>query len=400
MNKLNISSFGQPPEDLDQSIPLEPMRIKTMGQQQDAMKALLTELVNTHPTKLTAKQRDSLRSVYRQVLLNVINNSLRRMYSAFPRGKNAYEKGGYWHKLGLTYTFIVAAVDRLESEGLIVQMKGFYNRNTGSSRITRIFALDKLFSYIDIEQVVNSVEFDWDDSTPVGLKNFPYSADSLADNHPDVKRVRAINSFLKNHHWILRSPIRIIYSNNPVYSGRVYTRFQNMNKELRAGMLIDGKPTVELDFKSNHLMMLIAMQGLPLPNDPYQDIADRAGVTRDEVKQFATVAIGSPNRVNGFKALNAKGFTNKKSQHINDALLDLFPGVPLFRGFGAALQSLEGQITLDVIFAGARRGIVVLPIHDSFITTTEHKEWLKDEMLKQWSIHVKEGAVTRVEQKG
>jgi hypothetical protein len=86
--------FGRPPEDLDYSFPLEPMRVKTLEGQTNVFKEFLTELVNTHPTKLTAEQRDDVRSVYRQVLLNVIYNSTRRIYTALPRGTAAFKEGG------------------------------------------------------------------------------------------------------------------------------------------------------------------------------------------------------------------------------------------------------------------------------------------------------------------
>lgn len=77
-----MSSFGLPPEDLDYSLPLEPMRQDVVGEQQSALKDLLTELINSHPTKLTNDQRHHLRDVYRQILLNVIYNSIRRVFTA------------------------------------------------------------------------------------------------------------------------------------------------------------------------------------------------------------------------------------------------------------------------------------------------------------------------------
>lgn len=85
--------FGRPPEDLDYSFPMEPMRVKTLGGQTGEFKEFLTELVDTHPTKLTAEQRDDVRSVYRQVLLNVIYNSSRRIYTALLVGQQHSKRG-------------------------------------------------------------------------------------------------------------------------------------------------------------------------------------------------------------------------------------------------------------------------------------------------------------------
>jgi hypothetical protein len=392
--------FGRPPEDLDYSFPLEPMRVKTLEGQTNVFKEFLTELVNTHPTKLTAEQRDDVRSVYRQVLLNVIYNSTRRIYTALPRGTAAFKEGGYWSKLGLTYRFTVAVLDRLVADEYLVQMKGVYNCARGFARLTRIFGTNKLSKRIDTEKLMQSVEFCWDDDTaPVVLTNFPYSADVLGDDHPDVLRVMAINKFLKNHAWQQKGPIRIIYKNNPMYGGRVYTRFQNLRRETRLEMKIDGEPVVELDYKANHLSMLIAMQGFPIPEDPYELIACDTRQTREQIKKFVTAALGASSEGSAFGAMKQHRFNRQVFESVRDALLSRFPGIPLFKGFGTALQSLEGQIALDIMYAGAKAGVVVLPVHDSFITTSKNKQWLLEQMMAQWANHVRAGAEVKIDAK-
>ena len=393
-------NFGSPPEDLDYSIPMEPMRLRSMRGQQDVLKDFLSELVDTHPTKLTKPQRDDVRSVYRQVLLNVIYNSVTRIYSAVPRGTQSFKDGTYWSKLGLTFRHTVAVLDRLAEDDYILQMKGVYNGPAGFSRLTRVFGTDKLAQRIDIEKLISDVEFFWDDdAVPVVLTGFDYSADRLEADHPDVERIRAINKFLKNHHWQQRGPVRIVYKNSPMHGGRVYTRFQNMPKQHRWKMKIDGKETVELDFKANHLSMLIAMQGVPLPKDPYLSIAGATGLSRDQVKNFVTSSLGASGETSAFNSLKKYRFNKELFCQVRDALLELFPGVPLFRGFGTVLQSLEGQIALDIMYQGALDHVVVLPVHDSFVTTQENKQWLWQQMLKQWAHHVKEGAVPTIDEK-
>ena len=63
------------------------------------------------------------------------------------------------------------------------------------------------------------------------------------------------------------------------------------------------------------------------------------------------------------------------------------------------MQSLEGQIALDIMYRGATTGIVVLPVHDSFITTEEHEEWLFKEMEHQWRKHLGVTQGTRIDKK-
>ena len=395
-----MSSFGPTPEDLDYSLPLEPMRLNVIGELQPALKALLTELIDTHPTKLTKDQKHDLRDVYRLLLLNVVYNSTRKVYTALPRGTQSFHKGSYWSSCGLTFKFTVTALDRLVEDNLIVQMRGVYNGPGGFSRLTRVFGTDKLAQRVDAQKIAEAVDFGWgDDAAQVVLTDFPYKANTLSKDHPDVSRVTRINRFLKNHHWQQRGPIRVMYKKNPVYSGRVYTRFQNMPKELRAQMLIDGKETVELDYKSNHLMMLIAMLEQPLPADPYLEIAAISGCSRDQIKAFITASLGADSEKKAFNSLKRKKFNKDLFNRIKTATTDLYVGLPLFSGVGVMLQSLEGQIALDIMEAGANEGIVVLPVHDSFITTADNEDWLLKQMTKQWTNNMATEVKTRVEKK-
>lgn len=112
-----------------------------------------------------------------------------------------------------------------------------------------------------------------------------------------------------------------------------------------------------------------------------------------------TTALGASSEESAFGAFKQKRFNRELFNRVRDALLITYPSVPLFRGFGVVLQSLEGQIALDIMQEGVKAGIVVLPVHDSFITTVEHKEWLREQMTIQWAKHLKDGAVTRIEEK-
>ncbi len=87
-----MNFFIQQPEDLDYSMPLEPMRLAVVGEQEVALKNLLSSLVDSHPKKLTKDQRHKLRDCYRVILLNVIYNSIRGVYSAISLANRAYAR--------------------------------------------------------------------------------------------------------------------------------------------------------------------------------------------------------------------------------------------------------------------------------------------------------------------
>jgi hypothetical protein len=331
----------------------------------------------------------------------VIYNSIRRVYTAIPRGTQSFQKNTYWSRCGLTFKFTVAALNRLIKEEFIEQKIGVYNGPGGFSKLTRIFGTEKLAKRVDAKKIAEAVDFGWnEDVALVVLTDFPYTADALIEDHHDLVRIKKINKFLKEHQWQQRGPVRVIYKHNPVYSGRVYTRFQNMPKELRAQMRIDGQETVELDYKSNHLMMLIAMLNQPLPDDPYLEIAQIAACSRDQVKAFITSSLGADLEESAFNSLKRQRFNKKLFNKVKDTATSLYPGLPLFTSVGTMLQSIEGQIALDIMEEGANKGIVVLPVHDSFITTIGNKKWLWDQMIRQWSNHTRTEAKTRVETKG
>ena len=153
-----MNTFGQPPEDLDYSIPLEPMKLNVIGESKFSLKTLLSDLVDKHPTKLTSDQRQGVRDVYRQILLNVIFNSNRHIYTALPRGTNAFAKGTYWSKCGLTAKFTSVVLNQLVEQNLIVQMIGFYNGPGGVGKLTRIYGTDLLANQINIQGSVCSVQ--------------------------------------------------------------------------------------------------------------------------------------------------------------------------------------------------------------------------------------------------
>lgn len=390
--------FGTPPADLDLSLPIEPMKLDVIGEQRKELQAFISELLETHPTKLKKKEKDKLRDTYRQLLLNVIYNSIRRVYTGVPRGKHAYAPDSYWRSLGLTYSFTVAALDRLVTDGYLEQQHGFLDRKSGIGKLTRIYAKDKLADEINAYAIAEHVHLSHEAEALV-FRDFKEGDPLLDRDHPDLQRLRVINDFLNGYNWLQKGPIRLIYNSDPLQGGRVYTRFQNLKRRLRAEMRISGRPVVELDYKANHLAMLIALAGEELPSDPYLDISVKTGQSRDKVKKFITVSISASSEEKAFAACRQYGINRDLFVTLRNATSELFPGVPLFVGIGKSMQSLEGQVALDIMAEGANAGIPVLPVHDSFITTVENELWLREQMSSKWRYHLDTTEEPKIEKK-
>lgn len=382
-----MTQIQEHPDSLDDSFPLEPMRLSSLGEQVVSFKAFLSALVASHPTKLTSDQAHKLRDTYRLILLNVICNSQLRCYTAISRASNAYVKGGYWNRCGLSYRFTIQALDRLIADDYIEQWTGYFDPGTGLGKHSRIYGLPKLTEVVDVNAIASSTEIPWSGQSPLKLTGFPITPDALTTDHPDLVKLHAVNSFLKDHQWPFKAPMTLIYKNTPLDGGRVYTRFQNMPRARRMELMIDGQPTVELDYKANHLSMLLAMQGKESTGDPYMVIADDSGSNREQIKLFITAGLGADSETRAFNALKQYKFNKPLFNRIKESCLRCFPGEYLFKGIGTALQSLEGQIALDIMYEGSKVGIPVLPVHDSFITTSDHEHWLLEQMKYQWSVH-------------
>ncbi len=393
-----MDMFGTPPADLDLSLPIEPMKLDVIGEQRKELQAFISELLETHPTKLKKKEKDKLRDTYRQLLLNVIYNSIRRVYTGVPRGKHAYAPDSYWRSLGLTYSFTVAALDRLVTDGYLEQQHGFLDRKSGIGKLTRIYAKDKLADEINAYAIAEHVHLSHEAEALV-FRDFKEGDPLLDRDHPDLQRLRVINDFLNGYNWLQKGPIRLIYNSDPLQGGRVYTRFQNLKRRLRAEMRISGRPVVELDYKANHLAMLIALAGEELPSDPYLDISVKTGQSRDKVKKFITVSISASSEEKAFAACRQYGINRDLFVTLRNATSELFPGVPLFVGIGKSMQSLEGQVALDIMAEGANAGIPVLPVHDSFITTVENELWLREQMSSKWRYHLDTTEEPKIEKK-
>jgi hypothetical protein len=116
-----------------------------------------------------------------------------------------------------------------------------------------------------------------------------------------------------------------------------------MPRSIRAELTINRQPTVELDYKANHLMMILAGHVDPLPIDPYTDIATLASITRERVKEFMTASFGADNEDTAFNALKRRRVNRERFNALKESALTAFLSVKgaLFKDMGAMLKALK-----------------------------------------------------------
>jgi len=174
--------------------------------------------------------------------------------------------------------------------------------------------------------------------------------------------------------------------------GRFYGPwYQNIPKEYRPYIMIDGAPTLELDYSSLHPNLLYHFAGV---DPPAGDLYELEGYRTDKVTRKFLKAIFL-RMINSESPLAAKGsireaaFSKKKKKRrlkypaefgkLEDKYLDpiidkfLEKHAPLAEKFifkdkdlGNKLQNIDSHLAEKVLLSFAMDNIPVLPMHDSF----------------------------------
>jgi len=163
---------------------------------------------------------------------------------------------------------------------------------------------------------------------------------------------------------------------------------------LRPTIIINDQPTVELDYSGCAIRMLYHLRGKECPDDPYrlEEIAAfeaetgyRPGHYREAIKALTQARINGTNRDKDMMCDLPDGasfsprFTRDQVTTMieakHEAIADAFGS-----GAGLRLQRMDSDLALTIVTGLMEKGVVALPIHDSFIVQERHKEKLFQEM--------------------
>ena len=161
--------------------------------------------------------------------------------------------------------------------------------------------------------------------------------------------------------------------------GRYYCKAQQLRKVERSTLTIDDLPTVELDYSSHQTRILYHLCGLDAPEDCYAI----DGQPRWKWKKVAVIALNSKSRRQAMNALEHQESIEKPEvkQLISDYCSEHSPiAHKFFQGRWGELFYAESQLTMDILDSAYEADIPVLPIHDSFVTTTQRAHELREIM--------------------
>lgn len=220
--------------------------------------------------------------------------------------------------------------------------------------------------------------------------------------------------------------------------GRFYGGFwQQIPREYRRHIRIDGFPTVEVDYRSHHPVLLYARKGVNYwkehgpDNDPY-DLSDQfieinkwrgyevtvggavatGGLSNEytllelERQLIKTLMLCMVNSKSDEEAIRAtrkdiRAQNGDQWNHFYNSLTNevMEPYVKAIRmkhkpirdylsqGKSLGLQFLDSQITEELVDYFTRRGIPILTVHDSYIIPEAHVQDLRRQMSRIWNKH-------------
>jgi hypothetical protein len=211
---------------------------------------------------------------------------------------------------------------------------------------------------------------------------------------------------------LARTQLRRIFNNSDWrQGGRFYGGWwQTVPSKWRSCIQINGSPTVELDYSGFSIRAIYHTKGRRFEGDPYEvpaikEIVERRGdqwsTVRDAVKRatHALINAGRDKKLNCVRSIKLPRYLTKAVifrliEERHAAISDKFRS-----GEGLFLMNKEARICQAVLRAGIEEGIPLLPIHDAFIVSVRHREWLRAKMIDAYRV-VFEGFEPEVSEKG
>lgn len=183
-----------------------------------------------------------------------------------------------------------------------------------------------------------------------------------------------------------------LFEENFEGDGRFYgSVLQLLPKVLRKSVVIAGEETAELDFVSMHPSIAYALMGVQAPDNLYILSKGVDDQRRQEYKLALLISLNSTSYESSVRALRSsfveklgygKGDKRLCSPYLRGVLDAVLEHNKLIAGFlntGAGLKCmrLESDIAALVLKHFADEGILVEPVHDSFVIQKQYADYLR-----------------------
>jgi len=195
------------------------------------------------------------------------------------------------------------------------------------------------------------------------------------------------NEFIENAKYTLSDHDLMchrVFNGDFESGGRFYCPAQSLRKVERGTLTIDNQSTIELDYKSLHLRMLYNMNQLSAPKDCYNPLGNKTQEERQQAKITCMIVINTDSRNSAVQALSNRGLTHEDAEKtVGDFESDHQRiSHTFYQSSWKQLQYIDSQLAESVLESCCKARIPVMPIHDSFITQTQHSVEL-EQMVRE-----------------
>jgi hypothetical protein len=303
--------------------------------------------------------------------------------------RNDSTKDTRYRKVHLKYDLLKGVLDDLISLGYIEMMEGFFDRTKGEGFQTRIKASDKLLALLQFD--LSKIERD--PEAPEEEIIIKKDENGKIIDYIDDRFTNQMRESLQKYNNLLRKTnigtdgINLRYKYDPTSitvkrifngesgGGRFYCGFwQTMPKDDRKKITINGEEVCELDYSALHPRITYALKGIEVKDDPYTI----EGCDRSAVKKAFLVLFNCKSKEHAINTIRSE-FHIKKAESLIDKIEQKHEAISKSfynPGFGLHLQRLDSWFAEEIINHLTERGIVCLPVHDSFIIAKQHESEL------------------------
>lgn len=181
-----------------------------------------------------------------------------------------------------------------------------------------------------------------------------------------------------------------VFNNSWKAGGRYYGVFwQVLPPRHRQHLTIDGIATSESDFHQLHPRLLYALHDAPLHGDAYTVLGRRHSRPLFKIAWQIMINASSRSRaVNALAPYIKEPAPRNSASAILAALEERHARVSnaFYSGVGLSLQFYDSQLMVKVEQACVTKGIIALPIHDSFIVKIPYTEQVREIMDRELSL--------------
>jgi hypothetical protein len=345
---------------------------------------------------------------------SILSEALLAYYGGWPavsysRRPQFYSGQGRYHGADYTYRTVVRTVDALTELGLLGNLIAPANPHLGRQSI--FWATEALISAVPGAQIANArcfprelvrlrnldrrlVDYRETENTrrmrrvlaeqneAVGSIDIELTGPDISSDGP-VLRVGENVRLFPGQYCVYR-----VFNGDLKHGGRLYGGWwQNAPKNIRAMIRLDGQPTIEEDHAQLHPRLLYARAGRDLDGDAYtlpewdRTLCKIAFNVLLNANSYHSALAVIANEIGGDNAYPRAGLLIREMKTRHAAVRAFF-----HTDVGLSLQNLDADMAEYVLKRLLRRGIVALPIHDSFVVQERHVGELKEAMNASFSL--------------